>query len=39
MNERLKMVFFLQRFQDVYTNVLLIFFGCTIVILVRLKFV
>ena len=31
--------YFLQRFQDVYTNVLLIFFGCTVVILVRLKFV
>ena len=28
----------LQRFQDVYTNVLQIFFGCTVVILVRLKF-
>ena len=24
------MVFFLQIFQDVYTNVLLIFFGCTV---------
>ena len=31
--------YFLQRFQDVYTNVLLIFFSCTDVILVRLKFV
>ena len=31
--------YFLQRFQDVYTNVLLIFFGCTVVILVILKFV
>ena len=30
---------FLQRFQDVYTNVLLIFFGYTVVILVRLQFV
>ena len=29
----------LQRFEDVYTNVLQIFFGCTVVILVRLKFV
>ena len=31
--------YFLQRFQDVYKNVLLIFFCCTVVILVRLKFV
>ena len=31
--------YFLQRFQDVYTNVLLISFGCTVVILVILKFV
>ena len=31
--------YILQRFEDVYTNVLLIFFGCTVVILERLKFV
>ena len=31
--------YFLQRFQDVYTNVLLIFFGRIVFILVRLKFV
>ena len=31
--------FFFTEIQDVYTNVLLIFFGCTVVILVRLKFV
>ena len=31
--------YFFTEIQDVYTNVLLIFFGCTTVILVRLKFV
>ena len=31
--------YFFTEIQDVYTNVLLIFFGCTVVILVRLKFV
>ena len=32
------MIFFTE-IQDVYTNVLLIFFGRTVVILIRLKFV
>ena len=32
-------LYFFTEIQDVYTNVLLIFFGCTVVILVRLKFV
>ena len=31
--------YFFTEIQDVYTNVLLIFFGCAVVILVRLKFV
>ena len=31
--------YFFTEIQYVYTNVLLIFFGCTVVILVRLKFV
>ena len=31
--------YFFTEIQDVYMNVLLIFLGCTVVILVRLKFV